>query len=150
MPAELLMIKRGEVLFPAFPSDKETMLFVPERHYLTVSIKRSPPDKMRHWYRALCARIYDAQPGLWPDPQMVHRSMLLRCGFFESLLVTEKGDMRFTPPSTREWDGIRWRAYLDALWPIVVNEIIPEVGDARLRDSLKTMCGLSLQEALKD
>lgn len=148
MPVTLIMISRGEFLVPAWPQDEEEMERIPQRQALTVTVSRTAPSKLKAFYRALLSRLVGAT-NAWPSVEQCHRQLLFRCGFFESALVTDFGDIRFTPPSTRDWDAFQWRSYLDALWPVLINEIVPEIPEAHLRDGIKAMIGLDLEEAMK-
>ena len=145
MPRELLMVRRGSFLQPATRFDEEAMSDLPIKTAITVSISKTPSTKMRAWYRALLTKVTEAT-GAWPTPDQAHRQLLVRCGFMESMVISQSGDIRVTPESTADWDRFRWQAYLDVLIQVLVEEHFGNIKDRILLREVEQFVGIRYEE----
>ncbi|MCQ8781665.1 hypothetical protein [Mangrovibrevibacter kandeliae] len=149
MPIKLLMVSGGGVLRPAAPADADRLERVPVRTLVTTTITRSPSDRMRAWYRALVERLVE-MTDRWPDADQAHRELMIKCGFFESVVINGRGDVRFTPQSTAEWDAFQWRSYVDSLLLKLATDIIPSIDSAEVRATVEAMAGMSFETAARE
>lgn len=141
------MVCQGGVLKPAAPADEEVIETLPGRKLLSVTISHKA-NRLSAWYWVMVRRLV-GMTGMWPSVDQAHRHLLLRCGFYESITINESGGFRLTPVSTSDWDYDEWRAYVDALMAKLSTEIISEIQNERLRESVEAMTVMSFEEARK-
>jgi len=143
------MYRRGEALIAAAPRDKVEIERLPVRGVVTVTASQKPNQALIGWYRALLHRLVE-MTGMWPTEDQAHRQILVRCGYMESLIISRDGDMRATPVSTADWGAEDWTRYIDVLMAKLATDIIPEISDQSLRESVEAMAGMSFEQATKE
>lgn len=148
MPVELLMYRRGEALIAAAPRDKAEIERLPVRGVVTVTASQRPHQALIGWYRSLLHRLVE-MTGMWPTEDQAHRQLLIRCGYCEAIVLNGQGDVRAIPVSTAEWDGTDWTRYIDVLMAKLATDIIPEISDSDLRESVEAMAGMTFEQATK-
>lgn len=145
MAIAILMVRRGAVLSPATGADEAAVLSLPLRTALTATVTKTANPSMKAWYRALLAKLVDST-GMWPTTDEAHKQLLLRCGFGESMVLNGSGDVRFTPPSTVDWDQFEWRAYFDVLIEKLATDIVPGISAADLRREIEASLGMDFAQ----
>lgn len=85
--------------------------------------------------------------GKWPDRDAAHNELMIRSGFFDSFILDNAGNLqRFRAQSTADWDIVKWRAYLDAVIPLIIRDYVGETR-AEFRDRVDRFLGIKLKEA---
>lgn len=143
---EFAVSRAGILLRPVSASDMEEMVRLPERRIITITAEPVAQDKVKRWYRAMVQTLVEAT-GRWPNTEVAHRELLLRSGFFSSMVIDKQGSARFTPESTANWGSIQWRDYLDKVVPLIIEDYAP---DARreFRSKVDRHLGITYKEAI--
>lgn len=142
---EILVQRQGHVLLPISASDERELILLPERRIITLEANAKAPLRLRRWYWAMLQLLVEAT-GNWPTKQAAHEALLIRCGYFESVVINGDGTTRFTAQSVVEWQFLEWRAYIDVLMPIISANYIGET-PAKFRDRVDRFLGIKMKEA---
>lgn len=145
---EFCVQRRGQRLEPLSASDRAEMVLLPERRIITITAAPKAPLKLQRWFHAMLQLLVEAT-GLWGDVRAAKRDILIRTGFFESVVINGDGSTRFNPQSTAEWGLIEWRAFLDRAVPFVIENYVGE-SRANFRNRVDAFLGIKLAEALRE
>lgn len=139
------MQRQGRVLLPLAASDERDVLLLPERRILTVEANAKAPLRLKRWFHAMLHLLVEAT-GKWPTVAAAKEELLVRTGFFESIVIGADGTTRFSAQSTRDWQLVEWRQFLDVAVPYVVEHYVGETR-AQFRDRVDAFLGIKYKEA---
>lgn len=145
---EFCVQRLGGVLEPLSAADRSVMMLLPQRRILTITAEPRAPLKLQRWFHAMLALLVEATDR-WGDVRSAKREILIRTGFFESIVINGNGDTRFNPQSTAEWGLLEWRAFLDRAVPFVIENYVGETkGSFRAR--VDAFLGIKFREAWEE
>ena len=142
---EIVTQRRGDALVPVSEADRQVLILLPERRFITISAEPKAPLKLQCWFHAMLALRVEAT-NRWPTVSIAKREILIRTGFFSSMVISTNGDARITPESTAEWGMVEWRQALDVIMPFVIENYVGET-HARFRDRVDAFVGIKYREA---
>lgn len=142
---EFCVQRRGGLLLPLSASDRQAMDILPERRLISISASTKAPAKLKRWYWAMVQLLVEAT-GRWPSKEVAHQELMTLAGMIDSYVIDTNGTTRFTPMSVAGWELVEWRAYLDALVPIVIEKFVGETR-AQFRNRVDAFLGIKYQEA---
>ena len=147
MSVEIVMVRKGSTLIVASAQDREELERFSQGKALGVSVSQKPPEDLVRLYRSLCSKIAKAT-GHFPDGDAVHTALMLRAHKVEAVYVAADGSIaKGTPVSTKQWSLPEWRAYMDFIWPIILDEILPGIPSGYLRREIEEMTGVRFKTA---
>lgn len=146
MAVELYVSRRGLSFLPASASDEAEFIRLPERRALAVTVSPRVPPKLPRWYRAMVQLLVEAT-GRWPNREIAHKELMIKAGFFETVVLNANGDVRFAAQSTAEWDLVQWRSYIDTVLPLIIRDYAGST-QAQFRDRVDRFLGIKLNEAM--
>ena len=141
----IYMQRRGHLLLPLSASDKLSMEALPERRLLTIEGDAKAPEKLKRWFFAMLQLLVEAT-GRWPTPEEARREIMVKVGYFDSIVISGDGSTRFTPRSMAGWQASDWRAFLDVAIPYIIENYAGETR-AKFRDRVDAFLGIKLKEA---
>lgn len=137
--------RRGSVLLPVTASDEAELKLLPQFRVMNAEISADAPLKLKRWYRSMIQLLTEAT-GKWPDRDAAHTELMIRSGYFDSFILDAAGNLqRFKAQSTVDWDIVKWRAYLDAVIPLIIRDYVGETR-AEFRDRVDRYLGIKLKE----
>lgn len=142
---EFYVQRRGHLLLPLNASDRMAMDALPERRLITVNADTVAPPKLKRWFFAMLQLLVEAT-GRWPTVEMARREIMVRTGFFDSIVISGDGTTRFTPQSMAGWQAVEWRAFLDVAIPYIIEHYAGGTR-AQFRDKVDAFLGIKLKEA---
>lgn len=145
---EFCVQRQEGILLPISASDRAELMLLPEKRFITITANPQASLRLRRWFHAMLQLLVEAT-GLWPNVEMAKRQLLVKCGFFDSLVISNDGSTRFTPQSTTEWGNAEWRAFLDVAVPYVIEHYVGE-SRANFRDRVDAFVGIRYKEAIND
>lgn len=143
---EIVTQRRGDALVPVSEADRQVLILLPERRFITISAEPKAPLKLQRWFHAMLALLVEAT-GRWPTVAIAKREILIRTGFFSSMVISTNGDSRITPESTAEWGLVEWRLFLDRALPFIVENYVGETR-AQFRDRVDAFVGIKYKDAI--
>lgn len=143
----------GNFIRPASAFDEAKLGTVPQGRAIAVTVTWPVNAKARAFYHALTAKL--AEVGLYATKEEADFDLRIKAGRAESMILTYWPDgavkeMRFTPASSRDWDGADWRAFLDEVIRVVATDLIPEIRTGEWRTEIERFCGARLRDALSE
>lgn len=145
MSIEFYAQRRGGLILPLGEADRRAMDALPERRLITLTGTVKAPVKLARWFFAALALLVEAT-SRWPTVEMARREIMIRTGFFDSIVIAGDGTTRFTAQSMAGWDASDWRAFLDVAIPYIIENHVGETR-AKFRDRVDAFLGLKLAEA---
>ncbi len=139
---------RGRLLLPLSASDLEEMERLPERRILRVDADAKAPLKLKRWFFAMMQLLCEAT-GRWPTPEHARRELMVRTGYFESIVIAGDGSTRFNPQSMADWKASDWRTFLDRAIPYIIEHYAGETR-AQFRDRVDAFLGIKLKDAWEE
>jgi len=143
---EFCVQRRSDALIPISEADRQVLVLLPERRFITVTAEPKAPLKLQRWFHAMLALLVEAT-NRWPTVAIAKREILIRTGFFSSMVISTNGDARITPESTAEWGMVEWRQALDVIVPFVIENYVGE-SHAKFRDRVDAFVGIKFKEAI--
>lgn len=142
---EFCVQRQGQALLPVSASDRTALMLLPERRLITITAEPRAPTKLKRWFFAMLQLLCEAT-GRWPSTEVARKEIMIRTGFFESMVISGDGSTRFTPQSVADWGLIEWRAFLDAAVPFVIENYVGE-SRANFRNRVDAFLGIKYKEA---
>lgn len=121
-------------------------MLLPERRLITITAEPRAPAKLKRWFFAMLQLLCEAT-GRWPTPEIARKEIMIRTGFFESMVIAGDGSTRFSAQSISGWGLIEWRAFLDVAVPYVIEHYVGE-SRASFRNRVDAFLGIKLSEAM--
>lgn len=142
---EIVTQRRGDALVPVSEADRQVLILLPERRFITIDAEPRAPERLKRWFFALLQLLVEAT-GRWPTPEIARREIMTRTGFFSSMVINTNGDARITPLSMTGWGYVEWRQFLDVALPFIIENYVGETR-AQFRDRVDAFVGIKYREA---
>lgn len=143
----LFVQRKGELIWPVTRSDAAQVARLPERRVLEIEVMSAPAPRLARWFFAACQILCEAT-GKAPNAELMRRQILIRAGYFESVVLSGDGTTRINPMSTAGWGEIEWKGAIEQLMPVLL-ELAGEAMPA-FRARVDSFFGVGLRELMKD
>lgn len=144
---DFYIVRRGVQLHVATAHDASQILRLPPNRIIAVTADPKAPLKMQRWYRGAVHLLVEAT-GRWANQEIADREIMIKAGFFDSFVISNAGDHRFSPQSKSGWGYVEWRGYIDAALPVMIE--FAGTTRAQYRDRVDSYLGIKLKEAWEE
>ena len=146
MATDLVIQRRGQVIFPSSSLDLQTLEKLPQKQDLACKIWRPRALPLQKFYRGVVSMVADA---IGQRADELHLRLKLRAALIQAVHL-EAGKHVFVLKSTAfdEMDEIEFRDYVRFAIDVITMEILPGYRETELIKNVKRMIGIEAPREL--